>query len=423
MDIKFGRYTNAFRGGIKNDLWKESEALYFDEIKYIDSYMKFFEYLKDEEVNNVEYERTGEEIKFIVKQGSKHIKGRIDATKITAVSEIAQMEKFSVPVMRKLLEHNYTLFYTKFALDNDRAILKFDSANKACQPEKLYYALRELALRGDKSDDLLISDFSALKPLNEHKIALSADVLDLKYIYFTKWINEVIAKANDKQITDKYSGAVSYMFLNMIYRIDYILHPEGALLNRLEKISSNYFAKDNKSLLEKIEIMKKGFEEILSLEKNKIFEGFYDVISTFGITNPTQHAAVQDTFKNNLQNVDYYINEKKEEYALVIFEYLAGYCLYSYGLPKPTRDLLHIVFVILNEDFFREAGVKELYYSGSAKTFDEKLLKERISKIIEEAKEDFPLADIKTENLKFSTLIAFLKSYINEINQLNYNKE
>jgi len=423
MEIKFGRYSNAFRGGKKNELWKECEDLYFDEIKYFDSYMKFFEYLEDDKIGNVEYEKSGSEINFVIKQGSKHVTGKINEEKITAVTDIAIMEKQSVPVMRKLLEQNYTLFYTKFALDNNKVIIKFDSANKACPPEKLYYALRELALRGDKSDDLLISDFSSLKPINEHKIKISDEVFELKYKYFTKWINEVIAKANDKQIIDKFSGAVSYMFLNLIYRIDYILHPEGALLNKLEKISSAYFAKDNKVLLDKIDAMKKGFEEILSIDKSKVNESFYDVISTFGITNPTQHAAVQDTFKNNLQNVDYYVNEKKEEYALLIFEYLAGYCFYNYGLPKPTLELLGIVYVILNEEFFREAGAKELYYNASTKTLSEEIIKERIKKIIAEGKDDFPLIDIKTENLKFNSLIAFLKSFINEINQLNYNKE
>ncbi len=423
MEIKIGRYSSSFRGEKKSELWNECEDIYFEELKYLDSYMKFFEYLNDEALNNVEYEMSGDEINFIIKQGSKHITGKIDKDKITAFTEIAVMEKQSVPVMRKLLEQNYALYYTKFALDENKIILKFDSDNKACQPEKLYYALRELAIKGDKTDDILISDFSSLKPINEHKIKLSDDVLELKYKYFTKWINEVLAKANDRHIIDKYSGAVSYMFLNLIYRIDYILHPEGALLSRLERMNSAYFAKDNKPFLEKLDTMKKEFERIISLEKEKVLESFYDVISTFGITNPTSHNSVQDTINNNLKNVDFYINEKREEYALLIFEYLAGYCFYHYGLPKPTLELLKIVYIILNEEFFREAGVKELYYDSSAKTLDEKLIKGRIENIIQEGKENFPLIEIKTENLKFNSLLSFLKSYFNEIYQLNYNIE
>lgn len=423
MDIKIGRYSNAFGGVKKSNVWNDCEYLYFDELKYLDSYMKFFEYLKDDEINNVEYEMNGNKINFIIKQGSKHISGNINKEKITAFTEIAVMEKQSVPVMRKLLEKNYELFYTKFALDNNKIILKFDSDNKACQPEKLYFALRELALNGDKTDDILISDFSSLKPINEFKIKLSNEVLELKYKYFTKWINEVLQEANDKHVMDKYSVAVSYMFLSLIYRIDYILHPEGTLLNKLEKINFTYFAKDNKVFLEKIDNMKRSFEELLSLEKEKVLESFYNVISTFGLTNPTPHNAVVDTIKTNLENIDFYINEKKEKYALAILEYIAGKCFYSFGLPKPTLELLKIVYITLNDEFFREAGIKELYYNSSTKTLNDAIIKERIKNIIEEGKENFPLIDIKTENLKFNSLISFLKSYFNEISQLNYNKE
>jgi len=80
------------------------------------------------------------------------------------------METPATAVMRRLLEMNFSLFYTRSAMDeNNTLCLVFDSEVSAASPNKLYYGMRELATKADRLDDMLLADFSNLKPVGiEH---------------------------------------------------------------------------------------------------------------------------------------------------------------------------------------------------------------------------------------------------------------
>ena len=83
MTITFGRYTDAFKPKAKTDSWAKSEKL-FEQKQYMDSYDAFFNYLKDDALNNVSWKRENNHISFEFQQGSKTVHGSIDENKITA---------------------------------------------------------------------------------------------------------------------------------------------------------------------------------------------------------------------------------------------------------------------------------------------------------------------------------------------------
>ena len=165
MTITFGRFTDAFKPKAKIDFWNSAEKL-FGEKKYTDSFDAFFNYLKDDSLNNVSWKKDNSHFGFELQQGSKTIHGSIDENKITAETRIAQFDKLSVSFMRRLMEMNYSLYYTRFAMKDDGIFIKFNSGVHDGSPRKLYYALKELSLRADKQDDLLVDEFSALKPVD-----------------------------------------------------------------------------------------------------------------------------------------------------------------------------------------------------------------------------------------------------------------
>ena len=102
-------------------------------------------------------------------QGSKIVRGNFTNERFNAELTLAKMPQPSVPVMRRLLEMNFTLYYSRFALDNERLCMRFESDLETANPSKLYYGLKELATRGDKQDDLLVQDFGVLQMAdNEH---------------------------------------------------------------------------------------------------------------------------------------------------------------------------------------------------------------------------------------------------------------
>ncbi|HEY3251672.1 MAG TPA: hypothetical protein VGK25_11190 [Ignavibacteria bacterium] len=420
MPITFGRYSDSFKPKKKIEFWNQSEKLFFDK-QYLDSYEAFFNYLRDDEAGNLKFTRRGDSIEFEFPQGSKLINGNIKDGKIIAFSDIAEFEKPSVAVMRRLMEMNYTLYYTRFALKDNKILIKFDSTVPAGPPRKLYYAFKELATRADKQDDLLTDDFKQLKMIGTSGIeTLPETEKEIKYKYFRKWLEETlqrIAGLNE----DAFSGGISYLLLDTAYKIDYLITPEGTLMNEIEKLSWNYFTRDNKPFGEKNKAMKEALQKLLDMPKEKVAEDLYRTKSTFGIANPAPHQAVLDLFNNNINNIKWYIDNNHLDIATVIYEYLAAYCLFSYGLPRPDAKLFHLMMNIINQDYFHELGLTEIYYDAAAGKFNEPLTKEKINSIIKEGLELYPELKFNVENLKFDTLISFLRTFIAEMQQLNYN--
>jgi hypothetical protein len=420
MTITFGRYTDAFKPKAKTEAWNQAEKLFGDK-KYMDSFYAFFDYIKDDSVNNVQWNKNNGGIDFTLQQGSKTIKGSVNDKKITAQTRVVVFDKLSVSFMRRLMEMNYSLYYTRFAMKDDGIYIKFDSGIPDGHPRKLYYGLKELALRADKQDELLADEFAALKPVDiSGEEEIPAQEKEIKYLYYRQWIEGTIKRISELN-PDTFSGAISYLLLDLLYKIDYLIVPEGTLENDLEKISWTYFAKDNKPFGEKNNAMKDAFAKLLEKPKENVLEDLYRTKATFGIANPAPHQAVVDAINSNINNVKWYVDNNYPDIAELIFEYIAGYALFSYGLPKPDVKLFGLLFSITQQDYFTALGFKEKYYDTAAKKFDEQAIKDKINEIIKEGTEQFPELKFNTDNLKFDSMVNFLRSYITEIQNLNYN--
>src|SRR4030095_201483 len=94
------------------------------------------------------------------------VRGEFTTEIVKGEVTLARMPLPSVPVMRRLLEMNFNLYYSRFSLDHDRLCMRFDSDIETANPSKLYYGFKELATKGDKQDDLLVQDFSILQSID-----------------------------------------------------------------------------------------------------------------------------------------------------------------------------------------------------------------------------------------------------------------
>ena len=135
-----------------------------------------------------------------------------------------------------------------------------------------------------------------------------------------------------------------------------MIAPEGTLMNEIEKMNWDYFAKDNKPYVEKNRKMKEALQKILDIPKDKVLEDLYRVKSTFGIANPAPHQTVIELFNNNLNNVKWYVDNNYMDIAVTIYEYLATFSLFSYGLPRPDAKLFHLMLNVTNQDYLHSAG-------------------------------------------------------------------
>ncbi len=416
-DIPFGRYSDNNKPVAKVNRWSDADTL-FKEKKFTESLDAFFEYLRDDTAQNVVYERNGAEGRFHFYQGSKIVRGTFNNEVLKAEVMLARMPQPSVPVMCRLLEMNFNLYYSRFALDNDRLCMSFDSDIETASPSKLYYGLKELSTKADKQDDLLVQDFAVLETTDsEHISAIPEQEKQIKYEYLQKWIKETLDTINGLD-ADKFSGGNAYMLLSLIYKIDYLIAPEGKLLNDLEKIGAIYFKKDERPVIEKNRAMVEAFKQIQAATKKEIYKNLFRSKYTFAIVAPQQYKTIAESIPGANQNLVWYRDNNYPFIATQIAEYGFSYCQYSYSLPKAITELFHLYMMVNYSDYFAALGYKR-YYDPAQNKFESEDIIERIKAIQESWKDKYPLMDFKTQNLRFDNLVNFCHSFTTEMEFLN----
>lgn len=416
--IRFGRYSDNNKPVEKVERWNEADQL-FKEKKYHRSIAAFFDYLRDEQEDNVQHEQIAGKGTFSFYQGSKIIRGFYNDKVLEAEVALAAMPQPSVPVMRRLLEMNFTLYYSRFAINNDKLCMMFDSDIETANPSKLYYALKELATKADKQDDLLVQDFTSLQAVDtEHIMDVPQQEKEVKYKYMQKWITETLALVTSVD-ADKYSGGIAYLLLALAYRLDFLLVPEGTLLLDIERIVDTYFKKEERSVPEKNAEMIEEFMKLQGRSKQEIFPNLFRSRHTFSIVSPQNHKTIADAIYNANQNLAWYKENKHPNIAAQISEYGIAYCQYSYSLPRPITEFFQLFMMVNYPDFFNELGYRANFYDKEKQEFNKEEIIQTINSIQQAWQNKYPELKMKTENLKFDSLMHFNQSFSNEIEYLN----
>lgn len=420
--IPFGRYSDNNKSVAKGNRWTEADNL-FKERKYIDSINAFFDYLKDDEVHNVTFSGNQELVDFELFQGSKVIRGKIDNGTLTAEVKLAKMPQPSVPVMRRLLEMNFGLYYSRYALSNDELCMRFDTNIETANPSKLYYGLKELAIKSDKQDDLLVQDFSFLQPIDkDHVDEIPEAEKQVKYEAMQSWITETLDKIASVD-ADKFSGGICYLLLALVYRIDFLIAPEGQLLNELEKISGIYFKKDDRQMVEKNRDMIEEFKKFRDKPKEDVFQNLFRSKYTFSIVTPQPHKTIAEAINEANNNMLWYRDNNHEYFANKIMEYGLTYCQYSYSLPRPVTQLIEVFMQVNYPEYFKTLGYTQALYMPVANKFDQELITARIRQIQNQWRQKYPLMNFNVAQLSFTSLQKFNHSFTTQIELLNMNME
>lgn len=418
--INFGRYSDNNKTVEKTSRWTDADNL-FREKKYHESIDAFFDYLRDDAADNVILKRNGQDFTFEIYQGSKIVRGKGDAQRMEAEVSLAKMPMPSVPVMRRLLEQNFSLYYSRYSLDGERLCMRFDSDIDTANPNKLYYALKELATRADKQDDLLVQDFSSLQTLDtDHVQSIPDAEKDVKYTYTQKWIGDTLQYITTLD-ADKFSGGIAYLLLTLVFRIDYLICPEGSLQAELEKIPGIYFAKDEKPAGEKNNLMIEALQKFKTRSKEDFSKNLFRSKSSFAIVAPQNYKSVADAIYGANNNMIWYRDNNYPLIAQQISEYGISFSQYSYSLPRPVSELFELYMQINYPDYFTALGFGERYYEPANNRFDSDAIIETINTIINNWRKKYPKLEFKTQDLKFDNLVNFNHTYTTGIEFLNFD--
>lgn len=418
--IRFGRYSDNNRSFQKTQSWYQAES-HFKAKAYSESFAALFDFITDDAEGNVIFRPDGDKFSFEILQGSKKVYGQCDGEHIVARASIAVMEQPSNAVMRRLLELNFSLFYSRCALDDANTLcMIFDTSVATASPNKLYYGLREIARYADRQDDLLVADFATLKATDiDHIQPLPAGEAEVKYRYFRKWIEETLALTNGLN-PDSFSGAIAYAYLTLLYRIDFLIIPEAKLLADLEEVTSFYWTKkDETPIVERNAMLRKGIMKLLDISLDQFREGVYRSKGTFSIMPIPSMDKVKENVQSANKDAQWNVDNKHPELALVANEYGMVYNQFSYSVPALITELTTIYMAVLHAGFFKELGMKTPFYNTETKTLN----KEQITRAIDDAIARWPdkYVSLKWDHgrIKYDGLWEFCQSFSEQVVSLN----
>ncbi len=419
-DILFGKYTDRNKTKGQYESWDKSINLFKDK-KYIASYYEFFNYLKDDKTENVQFEKNGSRINFSFFQGSKVIHGTLNEREVQAEAEVARFHEQNMAVMRKLLKENYYLYFSKFAVKNDVYTIKYFSPVEDAQPSSFYYALKEIATEADMWDDVLVEEFPEVEAINiEHIEEINEHEKQAKLTWFRNWINEALTKVEELD-SAKFTGAIAYYLLNLTFKIYHLLSPEGTLLDDIRFIQSIFYKKDNKSLDEKEAAMIEEYKRLVSKPDDEIVKSFYRVKATFAVVAPTNHETVSAFMNSELEKAKSYIENNYLDIVEEICKYAVYFSSYSYGMPAVANEILMVFWRVFNPVFFADLGFKQSFFNTNTNTIDKENVVKRIEHILSHSKKRYPMGQFNVDKLDFSSKLDFAVSFIGQFQQLKYD--
>ncbi|MBK8555424.1 MAG: hypothetical protein IPL65_06450 [Lewinellaceae bacterium] len=419
-EIPFGRYTDAYKSKAQLAAW-DLAVDFFEQGRSMQAYRELLQYLRDEREDNLHWHNEGDVLHFEFRQGSRKVMGTASAQKLRAESRIAKGDDLNVGVLRRLMEYNFTLKFCRFGLTQDNClIIQFDTDTTDGTPLKVLHALRELAITADKQDDLLLNEFGGLQPAEQQ---VEADIpqpeKEAKYQFMRTEIERAFETLDaGKPDSNQFPGGYAYLLLALAFRLDYLLRPEGFMMDVLEKIHGSYFAQNDKNVHQKLLYLRKEFEKLYQRPPEDVFKEMYRTKSTFGINPPVHHDRIKSLIEGELPNMDWHLNQNHEALALAVPKYIAGYALFHFAPPKPDRELLHLFFQIMEADFFHSLGF-QLDLLDAQGDPDKKAVIRAIKQVTEKNQAAYPKMRPDTSKLLFDSPVRFAKSYLEMIKELD----
>lgn len=420
--IRIGRYSDSYKNQVCYDAWEKSLAA-FERNDYLESYRQFFVYLLDEQENNLQWSEENGEINAYLVQGSQKVTISANENFFKASTHIAYAESLNIGLMRRLLEQNVHLNYGQYAL-SEKEILSIVFTTHALDgsPYKLYYALKEISTISDKQDNLLLEEFKNLRIIDESlRQPMPLTEKQVKYQYVVKIIqNRLHILDNIGLNFEQHSKAASYLMFDALFRIDYLVSPEGYVMEVIERAFRKFNENDGKNLVYKNIQLRKELSEILDRKEEDHLRELYYVNCTFGIIISATHERLVELLDEHYKNAEWYEKNNYFDIAQSVYDYIVGFAFFSYALPKLDRDALRLYFQVVDFQYFKELGFEYNYISNG------QIMKNEIEKqlvyLSNHNREKYPKAKFNTSILDCTDRLSFSKTFLKMLYELDYSK-
>lgn len=421
INITYGQQNHNKKSKAQKDAWERSVQL-FEKKEYLKAYEEMFEYIKwydsDNKSENITIKKLNDKIEFEIAQGSILLKGYVTNKVLMVDVDMAVLKTLSSALLRKVLEKNVKYVYSKFYLTKDNHLkMKLNLDNSKMTASKVWHALKELATNADKEDDLLMNDFKSMyRSETDHIVHLSPDIKAIKIKYFRQWIEELNELTN-KLDYHEYSSVIGYAWLELLFRVDYLISPQGKLEDDIYQILDNYYSdRDQKSMAEHNSIFRKKFNKLKDKDDKDIEESLFVKKITFLSTSKEDKESVQEFLEKDLSTTKWYEENSHKELAIKIYDYKILFSLYKFNMPMPMLNLMHLYIQVRHNDFFVDMGDNIKFVENTK--LNKKLIEKEIKKIAKNYKhtkeeDDDSFAFISFRNsIEYDSMHSFASSFV-----------
>ncbi|MFT7004760.1 MAG: hypothetical protein ACJAWW_002125 [Sulfurimonas sp.] len=420
----FGRGINATISPDEEDLFnKSSEA--FEKQDILLAYEYFFKSLQnysgDNSNNNIIIDRKDDKLSFELYQGSAKITGIVTEKNLYAEAIMLKKVDAEVALKRYILERNYQLTYAYYFSDDEYIKLKLYHDNITASPQKIFFPLREIALNADFDKEYIKMEFSDVTIKDtKHLVKLNEQELQIKYDFLHKWIDELDIKIS-KLPTNDNAGMQAFLYLHILFKIDYLLVPRFEIYQKISKKIQIYFGDDTASIESKNEELKKYIDKLKKMKFENFSTKFYNSKYTFNPMEKTSHEEICNFISESLIKIRWYKNNRYSQIIPTIYKYISFYILYSYGLNPITKSLMHTLVETQNPDFFEALEYTPLY-DEDKKIFSKKEIIVKIDEAIQPHKSQYKELESFGDKLNFSSFNELSNSYLLQIKHLNFEE-
>ncbi|MEZ4909631.1 MAG: hypothetical protein R2774_02090 [Saprospiraceae bacterium] len=416
--VQFGRSTSASPDVQIYGDWVKAVS-YFENENYLESYKSLLSFLK---VGNpsVSFSENENRIQFSLLQGSKIIFGYGTRKKFVAYAQIVLVRSLPYQVGRDLLEANFDLRFCSFGLDAQRCIvLQFQTMAEDGSPYKIFEALEELALEADRQDDILSGYYPDIESINTyHTQKNSSEISKIKFEFLQLKLTDLQRTLGVTEVLkERYPGAMSYVLLDFVYSVDYLIKPEGRLMEQFYSFHDLFFYNNTINVTDKNALILQSILELKDIKFSNFRKELYESQSSFQSIERDSTLNIIDLIEAQQKDLDWYSENNYLLISHAICGYIIGFALYALALKPTEISILQIYYKVLYQKYFTSLGYQCLFFDANNK-FKVKQVRRYIKKTCEQSGGAISLQvkKLKSENLEdfpveFIQMLRTLKSH------------
>lgn len=229
-------------------------------------------------------------------------------------------EKSRVAMLRQVADLNLNkLLLPRFVKDGDKLRMEYTCPLSQSHPHKMYFVLQNICHVGDKYDDEFCTKFGAVRCYEPQVIPYPQEEIDRIYEGIQTLGRETLEALKEYSVDRRYGYSWNVLDTTF-YQISYFAHPQGQLLNDLDKAVNDMDAD-----LPTEEIVAKGrafLEKLLAVPKEKLAEDLYFVDMLVSTKHRSSLKNMQENFASVYKEATEAIQSENYERSAVRLLYI-----------------------------------------------------------------------------------------------------